>query len=222
MNWARWERIAPLVGVKAVVLWVIGVVILTGPGHLDNNSNDTPAQILSQYVSHSTAIQLGAWLVVVGALAFIWFLGSLRVVLYSAEGGAGRIASIATFGGLATAICVMLAHLPSFAAASTSEHLTPESAKALILMDDVFFYGAEYSLVVLFFATALAIFRWGALPVWLGWVSLVFGVLALIPQSGWAVVALGLPLWTLATAFLLFAASRGEAVAAPGAPPPIS
>ncbi len=215
MKWASWEgRVAPLAGVKAVVLWVLGVVVLTGPGHLDNNSSDTPEQILTQYVDHSTAIQVGAWLVVLGALAFLWFVGSLRATLHRVEGGTGRLSTIAAFGGVATGICVMLAHLPSFAAASTSEQLTPDAAKALVLMDDVFFYGAEFSLVVLFFATALAIFRWGMLPVWLAWMSVVFGLLALFPPIGWAVVALGLPLWTLAVSFLLFTAGRGETTAA--------
>lgn len=222
MKWATWEeRLAPLAGIKAVVLWVVGVIVLTGPGHLDNNSSDAPEKILSQYVDHSTAIQVGTWLIVLGALAFLWFISSLRSWLYR-DDDTGRLGTIAAFGGVATGLCVMLAHLPSFAAASTSENLTPDAAKALVLMDDVFFYGAQYSLVVLFLATALAIFHWGALPVWLAWVSVVFALLAVIPQIGWAVVALGLPLWTLATAWLLFAAARGEAMADPGAPPPIT
>jgi hypothetical protein len=222
MNWARWERHAPLAGVLAVVLWVVGIFVISGPGHLDNNSSDAPEKILSQYVNHSTAIQLGAWLVVLGSLAFLWFVASLRSALFSAEGGTGRVATITAFGGVATGICVLLAHLPSFAAASTSDDLTAESAKALVLMDDAFFYGAEFAVALLFLATALAIFRWGALRVWLAWVSVVFAVLALIPPIGWAVLAFGLPLWTLATAWLLFAGGRGEAMAAPGAPPPVA
>jgi len=223
MNWARWERYAPLTGVTAVVLWVIGIVILTGPGHLGDNSNDAPDKILSQYVNHHAAIQWGAWLVMLGALAFLWFVGSVRAALFQAEGGVGRVSSIAAFGGVATRITVLLVHVPSFAAAGTSEHLTPDAAKALVLMDDVFFYAAEFSIAVLFLATALAIFRWGVLPVWLGWVSVVFGVFAVIPPVGWAVLAIGLPLWTLATAWLLFARAGADPAAAdPGAPPPIS
>ncbi|MEP6910029.1 MAG: hypothetical protein ABI896_06305 [Actinomycetota bacterium] len=207
---------------KAVVLWVVGIFILTGPGHLNNNSGDSPEKILSQYVNHSAAIQWGAWLVVLGALAFLWFVSSLRSVLFSAEGGNGRIATIATIGGIATGICVILAHLPSFAAASTSDNLTPDAAKALVLMDDTFYYAAEYSLVLLFFGTALVIYREGVLPVWLMWVSVVFGVLALIPPIGWAVLAIGLPLWTLATSWLLFAAAGADPEAAePDAPAPM-
>jgi hypothetical protein len=222
MNWTRWEhRLAPLAGIKAVVLWVVGVYLLQGPGHLTNNSNDSPEKILSQYVNHGTVIAVGAWLVALGALAFLWFISSLRTSLFRAEGGTGRVATIATFGGVATGICVLLAHLPSFAAATASDRLTPDAAKSLVLMDDAFFYGAEFAIALLFLATAFSIFHFGELPVWLAWVSAVFGVLALIPPVGWAVLAVGLPLWTLATSWLLYESGRGAAVADPGAPPPM-
>jgi hypothetical protein len=224
MNWwARWERYAPLTGVVAVVLWVVGIIVLTGPGHLGNNSSDSPVVILAKYAAHSGAIQWGAWFVMLGALVFIWFVGSLRSALFGAEGGTGRLATIVGMGGVATGVGVLLAHAPSFAAATTSDNLTAPAAKALILMDDVFFYAAEFSVAVLFFATAVSIFRWGVLPVWLGWVSVLFAVLAVIPPVGWAILGLGLPLWTLAVSFLLFARQRGAPIATtPAASTPVS
>lgn len=222
-RWARWERFAPLAGVAAVVLWVIGIIVLTGPGHIGNNSSDAPVAILAKYAAHSSAIQWGAWSIMLGALAFIWFVGSLRAALFSAEGGTGRLATLVGMGGVATGIGVLLAHAPSFAAATTSDNLTAPAAKALILMDDVFFYAAEFSVAVLFFATAVSIFRWSALPTWLGWVSLVFAILAVIPPVGWAILGLGLPLWTLVVSWLLFAKQRGApAGTAPAASTPVS
>ena len=32
MNWARWERFAPLTGVVAVVLWIVGVIVQESAG----------------------------------------------------------------------------------------------------------------------------------------------------------------------------------------------
>jgi hypothetical protein len=207
--WARWDRYSPLAGIKAVVLWVIGIVILSGPGHLGNDSSENPVVILGKYKAHHAAIQWGVWFVMLGALAFLWFVGSLRSALYAAEGETGRIATLAGMGGAVTSFGILLAHVPSFAAATTSDNLTAPAAKAMLLMDDVFFYAAEFSVAVLFLAVALAIFRFAVFPRWLGWVSLVFGVLAVIPPVGWAVLALGLPLWTLVLSWLLFARQRG-------------
>ena len=221
--WARWDRYSPLAGIKAVVLWVIGIVILTGPGHLGNDSSEAPVVILAKYAGHSAAIQWGAWFVMLGALAFLWFVGSLRSALFAAEGGTGRLATLAGMGGAVTSFGILLAHVPSFAAAATSDNLTAPAAKAMLLMDDVFFYAAEFSAAVLFFAVAISIFRFAVFPGWLGWVSLVFAVLAVIPPIGWAILGLGLPLWTLVVSWLLFSKQRRAPVGtAPAASTPVS
>jgi hypothetical protein len=221
VNWARWERFAPLTGIVAVVLWVVGVAVAFGPGNLVS-TDSTPDEILSNFSEDATTLQIGLWLVQLGAVVFLWFVGSLRTVLRRAEGGVGRLASIATFGGVATGILVLLMHAPTYAGAATTKNLSPEAAQGLILMDDAFFYSAEFAIAVLFLATAIVIFRWGALPVWFGWVSLVFGILAPITPVGWAVLSVGLPLWTLAAAWLLFARSVAPEAAAPDAPPPVA
>lgn len=221
--WERWDRYSPLAGIKAVVLWVIGIYILTGPGHLGNDSSDSPVVILGKYTAHHTAIQLGVWFLMLGALAFLWFVGSLRAAIFAAEGGTGRLATLAGMGGAVASFGILLAHVPSATAATTSDNLTAPAAKALMLMDDVFFYAAEFSTAVLFFAVALAIFRFAVFPGWLGWVSLLFAVLAVIPPVGWAVLGLGLPLWTLVVSWLLFAKTRGApAGTTPAAAAPVS
>jgi hypothetical protein len=203
-SWERWERYAPLAGILAVVLWGVGIVVLSGPGHIDNNSGDTPIVVLAKYRAHHAAIQWGVWLIMLGALAFLWFVGSLRAAVSTAEHGPARLSTLVGMGGAVTSFGILLAHVPSFAAATTTDNLSAPAAKALILMDDVFFYAAEFSVAVLFFATAVAIFRFKVLPGWLGWVSLVFAVLAVVPPVGWAILAVGLPLWTLAISWLLF------------------
>jgi hypothetical protein len=202
---------------------VIGVVVLSGPGHLGNDSSEAPLVLLAKYKAHHAAIQWGAWFVMLGALAFLWFVGSLRAAFFTAERETGRLSTLVGMGGVATAVGILLAHVPSFAAASTSDNLTAPSAKALILMDDVFFYGAEFASAVFFLAAALSIFRFRGLPPWLGWLALVFGVLAVIPPVGWAVFAIGLPIWTLIASWLVFAKQRGAPEGtAPAASTPVS
>ena len=206
--WARWDRYSPLAGVKAVVLWVIGVVILSSSGGMANRSDESPAEILAKYKDHATAIQWGAWFVMLVALAFLWFIGSLRSAIFAGEGGTGRLATLAGMGGAVTSLGILLAHAPSFAAASTTDNLTAAAAKALILMDYVFFYGAAFSSAVLFFAVALAIFRFAVFPRWLGWITVVLAAIAVIPPFGLVVLAVLLPVWTLVVSWLLFVQQR--------------
>jgi hypothetical protein len=54
-------------------------------------------------------------------------------------------------------------------------------------------------------------------------VSFVFAVLAVIPPVGWAILGLGLPLWTLVVSWLLFSKQRGAPIGtAPAASTPVS
>ena len=61
---------------------------------------------------------------------------------------------------------------------------------------DGFFFGAEILLAGFFPASGLAACG-RAFPSWLGWISFVLAVVALIPPIGWAVVFWGLPIWIL-------------------------
>jgi hypothetical protein len=53
-------------------------------------------------------------------------------------------------------------------------------------------------------AVGLAAVRLRVLPAWLGWISLVLGVVALVPPIGWAVVVFAFPLWIVGVAAFLW------------------
>jgi hypothetical protein len=222
MNWARWERLEPLTGIVAAVLWVVGVWVVEGPGN-QPDSDASAAAILAFFKDEVGAIFLGAFLFGLGALFFLWFLGSLRAVLGTAEGGARRLTGIAYAGGLATGICLLLLPGGTTAGAINEQNLTPEAAQALLTMFNAFYFGAELACAVFLFAVALIIFRFGALPVWLGWSSAVLALWLVILPVGWIAMAIGFPLWVVAVAWLLYArAGAAPAAAEPGAPPPVA
>ena len=61
--------------------------------------------------------------------------------------------------------------------------------------------------------TGLAVLRTGALPRWLGWVSLLIALVLLVPWINWAAFIFALPLWVIVVSVLLWqAASRTPAV----------
>src|SRR5215207_8871225 len=82
---ASWERYAPLAGVLAVVLWVIGIIVRETAVEMK-----TPAALLDSYRNEEGSILLGGFLWVLGTFFFFWFLGSLRARLAAAEGGVQR------------------------------------------------------------------------------------------------------------------------------------
>src|SRR5919202_2343198 len=195
----RWERHAPLTGIAAVVLWVVGILV----GN-DETNKDTGAEILAAVRDNSNRILLSGILFLIGTALFVWFLGTLRSRLLAAEGEPGRLAATAFAGGVATAVCLALFPGPDMAAAINKDDLDPSAASAMHKLGDAFFIGAEYLAPVLLVASALAAFRYGVLPRWLAWVSLVFALVLLIGPIGWAALIFAVPLWVVVVSILLW------------------
>lgn len=209
---ASWERYAPLTGVLAVVLWVIGIIVLETAVEMKD-----PATLLDSYRTEESSIFLGGFLWVLGTFFFFWFLGSLRARLAAAEGGVRRLTALAFGGGVAAAVFGFAMPGPDVAAAIADDaDLSEAAAVAIRVMSDVFFLGAEMSAAVLLAATGVHALRTGSLPSWLAWVSLVVALALIILPIGWAALLFAFPLWVLVVSFLLWSASADTTAA--GAP----
>jgi hypothetical protein len=215
MDWARWERFAPLTGIAAVVLFIVGVIVQESTGFSDK---DTPEEILNVLKDDSNALLAGAAIFGFGVVFFIWFLGSLRAALYEAEGGIGRLSSIAYGSGMLAALSLVLQIAPSAQGAWDNDDLSPEAAQALQAVGEAAFGGTEFTLLAMFLAVGIVIMRTGVLGRWLGWVSLAIALLLAIIPIGWAGVVWAFPLWTLVVSVLLY--RRGNTSPAATATPP--
>ena len=200
------ERFAPLTGVAAVILWVIGLFILESVA--DPPDDDAAAPEFLRYFEDEGPIFLGGLIFLLGTLLFVWFAGSLRSAIAAAERRAARLASIAFAAAVMKAVFDMALLAPqfagAFAAGVTDGEVAPEAAQAMYHVGWGFLIPAEYSAALLLVATAIAIFRWRILPVWLAWLSLLIAVVLLIPPVGWAALIFGIPLWTLIASVLLY------------------
>jgi hypothetical protein len=209
---ASWERYAPLAGVVAVVLWVIGIIVRETAVEMK-----TPATLLDSYRNEEVSILLGGWLWVLGTFFFFWFLGSFRARLAAAEGGVQRLTAIAFGGGVAAAVFAFALPGPDMAAAiADGADLSGPGAVAIRVVGDVFFLGAEMSAAVLLAASGLHALRTGSLPRWLAWVSLVVALALIILPIGWAALLFAVPLWVLVVSYLLWSAPADTTAA--GAP----
>jgi hypothetical protein len=198
----RWERLAPLTGVAAVVLWIVGVFVTESV----SPEGDSPAEILAYFEEEGTTILVGAFLFALGTAFFVWFLGSLRAAFLAGEGVPGRVTAIAFAGGVGKAVCdlgVVGGGVAGAIAADEGE-LAPEAAQALSWVDDAFFVGAEFMALVLMAAAALIVLRTRVFPAWMGWLALLIAVGLLVVPVGWAFLLFGLPLWVLLASVLLF------------------
>lgn len=205
-----WERLAALSGLVAVALWVIGVVL----EEVSNLPGEDPNEILSWFQDESNTILSGAFIFMLGSLFFLIFIGALRVRLVRAESESAFLSAIAFGAGLVVVALTLLIPGPNLAGALAKDDLTPEAAQALTVVDDAFFVGAELAAALLLVATGLAILRYGALPRWVAWISFLFALWLLIPPIGWAGLLVGVPLWTIIVAVLLWMRSGDDSAAA--------
>lgn len=207
-------RFAPLTGFAAVAFGVLAFVLMTSVA--DEPDIDAPATELAAWMNDkSWEILCAGWVWWLGVAAFMWFLGSLRSVLGSAEGGTRRVTSIAFSAGAVFAVFAASLLGPVVAGASGSEFddrtITPETAEALWVSGNAFFGLAEVAAGVLAVAVAVVVLRTGALPKWYGWLGLVYGLWLLILPIGW-IGFIGFPIWLLLTTALVWmAGSKGPA-----------
>jgi hypothetical protein len=197
-SWAL-DRYAPLSGVLAVIGWIVGLALIDVV-----ESKDTGAELLAAYKDNEGRILLAGIIWLIGTAFFVWFLGSLRSRLLAAEGGDGRLTSIAFAGGIGTAICLALLPGPDMAAAFSNDEIDESAALALGSIGDAFFLGAEYLLPLLLVASAVIALRYGGLPTWLAWIQLLIALVLLSGVLGWAALLFAFPVWVLVVSYLLW------------------
>ena len=94
----------------------------------------------------------------------------------------------------------------NYAAADVPDKITPAAEQTLnVLANDVFF-AFFIGLGVFLLANGLAIVRSKVLPRWLGWIAIVFGIIAVTP-IGWFIL-FGLLGWTVVVSVLIFIRER--------------
>jgi hypothetical protein len=197
--WGRW---APLVGVAAVVLWVVGIAVDPGVPDLFVDSGEEWLTFVSD---NEGGILVSRLLLLIGDFLFILFLGTLRTRLSAVEAEPRHWTAIAFGGGLVTAAMLIGTSTPVLAASSAADGLEPSAAQALGVVEYAFFIGAGIAGASLLAATGMLAIRTAVLPTWLGWASLVIALLMLtiIGPIGFIAIVIGLPLWVLVVSILL-------------------
>jgi hypothetical protein len=161
MEKGSYARYGAATGILAVVLIVVGFLLFGS----DIPDADAPAQQWQGFfVDHQNRIQTGMTIVGVGLFFFVWFLGSLRDAIGGAEGGGGRLASIAHGGGL-VAVAALVAGVTGYlAAAFHPQGVDPNLTRGLSDFATLIAAPAAAGFTALFAAVSVAGYRHRALP----------------------------------------------------------
>jgi hypothetical protein len=168
MSDRTWERIGVLSGLVSAVLFGVALIIFlatdpTGTPRIPDIANAADASVYIR--GHQDAMKVMLLLNTAAILAFLWFLGSLWSRLRAAEGGPARVSAIASAGGIAGAVAVLMGFVFEAAAVLVPTGVDVTTLYVLSAMS-IGLGGAAFT--VFFLAVGKVILQTGALPVVIG------------------------------------------------------
>ena len=202
-----WARYAPLSGLLAVAILVVSIIVA---GFDSVDSNDSVVKVVNFWKDNDTEQSVGAILSAIAMVPLLWFLGSLRSAFRAAEGETGRLSAIAFAGGIVLVGFGLVDSALQFAVAESVGDIPPVATQTLSALYNNFFFGFPVGIGTLLLASSLVILRTRVLPAWLGWVTLVLGILNLTPIGFFAFPVV--LVWIAVVSVLLF---QRQAPAAP-------
>jgi hypothetical protein len=190
----RW---APLTGVAFAVLLFVGANV---SGNTPN-SDASPQKVVAYYESHRGGQHASTFLIVYSLVFGLFFAAALRSYLRGRSTEAGLI-GLGVSGMTVLAVSGATLAGISFAATDVPGKISPTAEQALnVLQNDVFF-GLLIGAGLFLIGNGLAIVKSVALPRWLGWAAVLFGVVALTP-IGWISLVFALPIWSVIVGVLM-------------------
>jgi hypothetical protein len=210
------SRLAALSGAAYFVLALAGHFVSSGePGFMAKGTI-----VRAYYAGHEGSVLAGHTMFLLSAIALLVFAAALATAIRASEGGDGTLAR-AVFGGALAAAALMFASAAIGMAGAIHVQekgmVTATEASAFWDFSQVLYgLAAPMALVVTVLGCAIAALRHGALPRWLGALSIPLGVaLAVPPINHVAIVVFAF--WALATSLVL--AVREAPAASPGQTP---
>ena len=193
----RWSRLAPLTGLVFVPLFVAAFVV----GGSTPGVHATGAKVISFYKAHGTNQKISAFLSVLAVVFLVFFAASLRSHLGRFQGGSG-LARVGYGGALVLAVATASFAAISWALVDARSSIDPSAAQALNVLSNDYFWPLSVGVALFGIGYGLAIVGSKALPLWLGVVALLLGIIGITPLGFLAFI--GLMAWSLFASVLAF------------------
>jgi hypothetical protein len=191
------QRALGVAGIVFVALVVVSIFVVPNAP----NTHASATKIVSFYHKHKTGLAVSTYLTEIAVFLGVGFFWYLRDHLIALNPATRRSASLGFAGALIFAVSGAVASGISWSLADGVGHIDAAAMQTLhvLNMDLSGFVGAP-GMAVFLAATGGTILAHRVLPVWLGWVAIVFAVVALvIGFFGF----IGIGLWILATSITL-------------------
>jgi hypothetical protein len=210
----RWAAVS---GIVFVVLMLVGASFI-----IDLPKPNAPAQEIAAYLAdpaNQMRNVIGAYMWVVGGLAFLGFVGGLRAVLRQAEGGPGTLSNLVFGAGVvftavwsvSAATLAAVAFSVGFSGAPLSDpdlvRVLPQLGSLLLLL------GGGFAGIFLLMATSLIIVRTRVLPGWLAWFGLLIAITLVVPVWTYMNIV-PLLVWVASASVVLFRRRTESSIAA--------
>ena len=196
------QRMARLMGPLGLVILVL---LFLGFGPISGNTPDqkaSGASVVSSLTQHGTRQMFAFYLVAVAVGLLLFYGTALRTKLRGAEGGGTFLSTTAFAGVLMTVAGVIVVGVVHFALLLAAHNNLPDVARTLNFVDNNDFWPIQFGVAVITIPSGLSILNRSTLPRWLGWVSLVIGVVACIGPLGFFGI-LAFALWLPVAGFVI-------------------
>jgi hypothetical protein len=205
---SRLARFAPLTGVLFAVL--TAVAFLSGEETPDANA--TPAKVIVFFTAHKSNIETSAILAAVAFLFVVFWAGAFAGFLRR-RGASPALTGLVIAAASLMAVGAALFSGIEYVLAHDLHYFGPQTAQTLNVLNNSLFLPLAIGGCVYGIASGLAILATRALPVWLGWVALVLGILSAAGPIGF-IALLVLVVWTLVVSIMVFLRSGDDATPA--------
>ncbi len=206
------NRLMPLSGIVFVALILASIFMGSTPG-----TNASASTVLTYYQTHQSITSATALLIGLGVIFGLLFFGYLRE--YMRQDRATRWLASTAFGGALVFAAGGAISAGSYVALGDQPHvLNAAAAQTLnLIQSDLSNSFTQAGLAVFYLATGAAILRGKLLPAWLGWVSLVLGVLAATLILAF-IAFIATAVWVIVVAVMLWAKTAHEGTEQESAP----
>jgi hypothetical protein len=176
------QRRAMLAGVLFVVFFVVGVFLNFG-NTPEIKSTDTAATAAQKWLTemstseHRVGVIISAYLLIIAAIAFIWFCDGLRGWLALEPTWGRAVTGLGVLGAAAIGVGALLGGAGFAGAVEFGESPLPQSGDTMRVMAELFFpmlfvlFGLASACIIGTLSTAVA--RTGALPRWVAYTGYV-------------------------------------------------